>query len=537
MERRRGEGWAQQLIDRDRALASFTATFTAALQTGQHEAAENTVRATALAEIVMRGDQLHAALAAAPVIGGAPFAVPERPGVLLVLAVARLQSAGSVEGLTAALRTAAGTAAAARAANVDERARNLSFAALCHLYAGDSATASRVARRGAELVLDIEPTVGRADDAELVAAACDLAFALLMVEQTEPAAALWRWVRTRTVDPRDPALMQADWGLTIVGVIAGRRSWIAPSTRGVLSTSYVDDAVPAHDPWWGLVETARAWSALDDFDPDGALQITRRAVATVPAPWLLGPLGTVHALALIAAGRASAAVEWLKGLEQDLPTADDAERTWRACIRTAASAAAGVSVSDLLEAPALATDPGLRASMVGYSRLLQGDRDAAGALDETTVEPSGERHRTVDITVRAAAYARTGNETAALEALDEFASVREATGVAAWALLLPDEDIETLRALAIGARRDRLLESLPEHTPLVATTPIVELTDRERQVLRHVQQGLTNAQIANRMFISPNTVKFHVANILRRLGVASRDEAAALPFGHRSTRD
>jgi ATP/maltotriose-dependent transcriptional regulator MalT len=57
------------------------------------------------------------------------------------------------------------------------------------------------------------------------------------------------------------------------------------------------------------------------------------------------------------------------------------------------------------------------------------------------------------------------------------------------------------------------------------------LTDREREVLHRVAEGRTNRQIADDLFISPKTASVHVSNILAKLGVASRGEAAA--FAHR----
>jgi DNA-binding CsgD family transcriptional regulator len=52
------------------------------------------------------------------------------------------------------------------------------------------------------------------------------------------------------------------------------------------------------------------------------------------------------------------------------------------------------------------------------------------------------------------------------------------------------------------------------------------LTARERQVLDLVAEGMTNGEIAGRLFISPKTVSVHVSAILRKLGVSSRTEAA-----------
>jgi DNA-binding CsgD family transcriptional regulator len=54
------------------------------------------------------------------------------------------------------------------------------------------------------------------------------------------------------------------------------------------------------------------------------------------------------------------------------------------------------------------------------------------------------------------------------------------------------------------------------------------LTTREREVLRRVAGGYTNRRIAEDLFISPKTASVHVSNILAKLGVSSRGEAAAL---------
>jgi ATP/maltotriose-dependent transcriptional regulator MalT len=53
------------------------------------------------------------------------------------------------------------------------------------------------------------------------------------------------------------------------------------------------------------------------------------------------------------------------------------------------------------------------------------------------------------------------------------------------------------------------------------------LTDREVEVLRYLAEGRSNKQIGERLFISTKTVSVHVSNILAKLGVASRGEAAA----------
>jgi DNA-binding NarL/FixJ family response regulator len=53
-----------------------------------------------------------------------------------------------------------------------------------------------------------------------------------------------------------------------------------------------------------------------------------------------------------------------------------------------------------------------------------------------------------------------------------------------------------------------------------------QLSERHREVLELLAQGLPNELIAERLFISKNTVKFHVAAIYQRLGVCNRVQAA-----------
>jgi DNA-binding NarL/FixJ family response regulator len=60
-----------------------------------------------------------------------------------------------------------------------------------------------------------------------------------------------------------------------------------------------------------------------------------------------------------------------------------------------------------------------------------------------------------------------------------------------------------------------------------SVAPFPTLTDREREVLDLVARGLTNAEIARRLFLSDKTVRNHVSNVFAKLHVAGRAEAVA----------
>jgi two-component system, NarL family, response regulator LiaR len=64
-------------------------------------------------------------------------------------------------------------------------------------------------------------------------------------------------------------------------------------------------------------------------------------------------------------------------------------------------------------------------------------------------------------------------------------------------------------------------------------TPGQDMTDREKEILALMVKGLSNNEIAEKLFVSPSTAKFHVSNILTKMGVTSRTEAVALAVKHK----
>jgi two-component system, NarL family, response regulator LiaR len=96
-----------------------------------------------------------------------------------------------------------------------------------------------------------------------------------------------------------------------------------------------------------------------------------------------------------------------------------------------------------------------------------------------------------------------------------------------------DELAEAIRAAHAG--RSTLAPEATQALIHAATQPPPlghDLTERERNVLALMVQGLSNPAIADELTVSRSTIKFHVSSILSKLGATSRTEAVALAVQH-----
>lgn len=102
----------------------------------------------------------------------------------------------------------------------------------------------------------------------------------------------------------------------------------------------------------------------------------------------------------------------------------------------------------------------------------------------------------------------------------------------------PEDTLQSIRAAASGklAVSDRLTELLAAALRSEASTPRdaeeAALTQREHEILDLIAEGLSNKLIARTLDISPGTVKVHVKNVLRKLNLNSRVEAAVWALKH-----
>jgi DNA-binding NarL/FixJ family response regulator len=124
--------------------------------------------------------------------------------------------------------------------------------------------------------------------------------------------------------------------------------------------------------------------------------------------------------------------------------------------------------------------------------------------------------------------------------LDEYVFESIRAGASGFLLkdVQPTQLVDAIRVVAAGeallapsvTRRllDRFAHTLPgEEKP---PPELVSLTERELEVLKLLASGLSNAELAERLFLSETTVKSHISSVLRKLGLRDRVQAVVLAY-------
>ncbi|CAN5725201.1 hypothetical protein BH20ACT4_BH20ACT4_11620 [soil metagenome] len=175
-----------------------------------------------------------------------------------------------------------------------------------------------------------------------------------------------------------------------------------------------------------------------------------------------------------------------------------------------------------------------------WCEVLVGPDDVGVYVDGLLAAHAAEHRRAVELLAPALAAGTSGEQLTATVR----AGLRMALATSLLALddrpaavAVVDVIIEGDLAKWPGVRRDRAEELRHRLVPRIDARsrsvnaadagPGAELTRREREVATLLADGLTNGQLAERLFISPKTAAVHVSNILAKLGLSSRAEIAA----------
>jgi RNA polymerase sigma factor (sigma-70 family) len=123
--------------------------------------------------------------------------------------------------------------------------------------------------------------------------------------------------------------------------------------------------------------------------------------------------------------------------------------------------------------------------------------------------------------------------------LDEYVYAAVRAGASGFLLkdVRPGDLVEAIRLVANGGAllgpgvTRRLLERFAdENGSGEAAEAVARLTEREREILRLLASGLSNAELAQQLVVSETTVKTHVSSILRKLGVRDRVQAVIVAY-------
>jgi ATP/maltotriose-dependent transcriptional regulator MalT len=168
--------------------------------------------------------------------------------------------------------------------------------------------------------------------------------------------------------------------------------------------------------------------------------------------------------------------------------------------------------------------PTLAASAAHAHGILHGDPAALARAAATHIGPWNRASAAEDLGVL---LARTGS--GATDGAGPEAAIRSLDqALDGYQRICAPRDAARVRARLrdLGVRRRHWT---PVERPLSGWA---SLTETERTVATLVTQGLTNSQVATRMFISAHTVKFHLRQIFRKLDIGSRVELARISTGH-----
>lgn len=493
------------------------------IEAGEWDAACRALRRCTVSAWVAEAPELMSSLAIgfASLPEGTTVDAAEAPELMLLFGVLRHTVTGETRAVQSDIRTA--VAALLRADTTDPVARlgTLALAAFGQLLVDRPDDAAATLTRGHELLEGLDPAVRTRRRDEVAPAMCDAAVVGVLLDRIPESLPLWQWVSDNVADLSSPLLAQAELGLACGQLILGNTSRVSAAWRARLESG---DLTPfeAVREWAGLVGAARALRLLDASQPQAALEQTRRSLALQPDPRLLVTLSLVHVFALLAVRRTDEAVRYVESWTIPSEGARTARR-----LRRRLSDLIAVFRDHPLEGEPGETDavPGTVSTVFELLGPVVVDPRYAVEIDRPRLRVSGW------MTV-AVAQARLGHEHACAESLRQIESISLEHDLGCHYWTAPPSALPELADIArrhgVDGVADRLAQVIAADAAAGrADTPAEPLTDREFEVLALVAAGLSNAEIGKRLFVSPNTVKFHLSRIYRKWSVDSRDEAIA----------
>jgi LuxR family maltose regulon positive regulatory protein len=355
--------------------------------------------------------------------------------------------------------------------------------AITRLLADDLAGACRAFQQAYDFTTDINEDYVRRDSAGKMA----LAYAL--AGDARQAAS---WLHRHEAAPLN---VSGEWfHYTVSSTAACAQLLIALEHLDLLTAADARELDnPAEpDEFWAHLAYADALYALHAGDAAAGLRILRQHAHPYPSLSTFGPangplLAAVEADLLMALGRGNDAHIVLTGQ--------------------------------------YAAHPSLR---VGQARLALLSGHADSAADQTRdlhwARIATPRWQQEMLLIQAIAEHRLGHRSRALNALRR--ALATATTLDSWRAFttVPRSELRAIAAELPGepAWLTRL-DPFPDAFP--TSVLLIQLTDREQTILTHLTEGLSRTQLAQRLFISGNTVKYHIRGLYRKLGASNREEA------------
>jgi LuxR family maltose regulon positive regulatory protein len=344
----------------------------------------------------------------------------------------------------------------------------------------------------------------------MVGAWCSLAWLLNLQMEPLEAQTLCRQALERTMGPRGQPLPLAGQAHIVLGTIAYDRNELA-SAREHLAQGV--ELARQTGPSSGAIQAAftLAWIMALAGEREAALAMvsdTRQAVSQLNLPLVDAYVAACEADFFLRLGNIEAVARWAEtaGLSPAEVPQFAREGEYLSLARLLLAQDRPAEAHTLLaNLEQFARDRGLRRSQLTVHILRAQAEWALGRAAEAVASLESAVHLAAQ-----AGYLRAF--------LDEGAAVRDLIPKVRYIAPVFVDDVLT----AFSSEQPTLSPVVPPSSALIEP-----LSDRELEVLELVAQGLTNREIAERLFITVGTVKTHVHNIYGKLGVRGRTQAAA----------